>query len=71
VSTGFLVRNPKNKRPLGRHRLRLRIILKWILKKYGECGLDSLGSGQVPLASLVNTATNFRVPQKSENFLSI
>ena len=31
---GVLVEKPEGKRPLGRHRLRGRIILRWILRKW-------------------------------------
>jgi hypothetical protein len=39
------IRKPEKKKPLGRPRRRLRIILKWTLKsKMEDCGLDSSGS---------------------------
>jgi hypothetical protein len=41
----MLVGKPEGKRLLGRARRRWRIILKWILRKYGlRCRLDTSGS---------------------------
>ena len=39
-------------------RVYVRIILKWILKKWDECGLDSFGSEWGPVLIVTNTVVN-------------
>jgi hypothetical protein len=48
------------------------IILEWTLEgnRVGRCWMDSSGPDQRPVAGLVNTVMNLRVPQKAGNFLT-
>jgi hypothetical protein len=47
----MLVAKPEGKRPLGRTKRRWEM-MKWISEKCGvNCGLDSFGSGQGPVAA--------------------
>jgi hypothetical protein len=58
----ILVGKPKGKKPIGRHRFRWGIILKWILD--GEDGMSwtDLAKDRDQLTAHVNTVINFRVP---------
>jgi hypothetical protein len=60
----ILVGMPEGKRPLGRPRRRLWVILKWILREIGWDGMDwiDLAQDREQYRALVNTVMNLRVP---------
>jgi hypothetical protein len=64
MHTGFWWGKPEGRRPLGRHGMDVRIILKWTLEKWGGGGgarMD-LVQDRDRWRALVNTLMNFWVP---------
>jgi hypothetical protein len=61
-----LVARPEGKRPLGRHRHRGRIILKWVFKKW----LGEISTGLIWLRIWTVAVMNLWVPQNAGNFLT-
>jgi hypothetical protein len=70
--TGFLVRKPEGKRPLGRSKRKWEDNFKMDLKEVGCGGVDwiELAQDRDRRRALVNAVMNLRVPQNAGNSLT-